>query len=80
MASMRSWGWVVRFSKSSGFGFIAPATGGPDVYFHAKCVSPVKFKRDIPVGSKVTFATQKDCGRQRDMAIDVFVNEVAIHQ
>jgi CspA family cold shock protein len=57
--SMRS-GKIKMFNEDKGFGFIKPADGGDDVFFH---VSVLREGDEITVGKAVTFEQSGDGGR-----------------
>jgi cold shock protein len=59
-------GTVRMFRTDKGFGFIAPAEGGADVYIHASELEKTGLSSLVP-GQKVTFDVEpgKQSGRHR---------------
>ena len=51
-------GTVKWFNESKGFGFIAPADGGKDVFVHYSAIQGDGF-RTLAEGQSVTFETEK---------------------
>lgn len=47
-------GTVVRFSSTTGYGFITPDEGGDDVFLHASLL-PEALKDSIPLGTRVEY-------------------------
>ncbi len=52
-------GTVKFFNATKGFGFIAPETGGKDVFVHATAVEAAGL-RTLTEGQKVSFDVQPD--------------------
>jgi CspA family cold shock protein len=52
-------GTVKFFNSTKGFGFIAPETGGKDVFVHISAVERAGL-RGLVDGQKVTFELEKD--------------------
>jgi cold shock protein len=52
-------GTVKFYNASKGYGFIAPDTGGPDVFVHATALERAGM-RDLREGQKVSFNTATD--------------------
>ncbi|TPW17281.1 MAG: cold shock protein (beta-ribbon CspA family) [Halothiobacillaceae bacterium] len=51
-------GTVKWFNEAKGFGFIAPADGGDDVFVHHTAIQGSGFKT-LAEGQKVTFDTER---------------------
>jgi CspA family cold shock protein len=52
-------GTVKFFNTAKGYGFIQPATGGPDVFVHATALERAGI-RSLNEGDKVTFVLEDD--------------------
>jgi cold shock protein len=52
-------GTVKFYNASKGYGFIAPDTGGPDVFVHATALERAGM-RDLYEGQKVSFDSATD--------------------
>jgi CspA family cold shock protein len=52
-------GTVKFYNEQKGFGFIAPDTGGNDVFVHATALERAGM-RSLSEGQKVSFDTQED--------------------
>lgn len=56
--SNRQSGTVKWFNDSKGFGFIAPSSGGPDLFVHFKSIQGDGFK-SLKEGQKVSFVAKE---------------------
>ncbi len=56
---MKSTGTVKFYNAAKGFGFIAPADGGKDVFVHATALEAAGI-RGLNEGDKVTFVLEDD--------------------
>ncbi len=56
-------GTVKWFNSTKGYGFIAPETGGPDVFVHISAVEQAGLS-SLNDGQKVEFEVVKDKGKQ----------------
>ena len=61
-------GTVKWFNAQKGFGFIAPETGGPDVFVHISAVERAGFN-DLAEGQKLAFEVVAD-GRSGKSSAD----------
>ena len=61
-------GTIVRIVMDRGFGFIKPADGGNDVFFH---VSALREGDEITVGKAVTFEIGVDLKSGKSKAVSV---------
>lgn len=62
----RQSGTVKWFNDAKGFGFISPASGGPDLFVHFRAIQGNGFK-SLKEGQKVSFvAVQGQKGMQAD--------------
>ena len=63
-------GIIKKWSADRGFGFIAPDTGGPDVFFH---VTALREGDEIAEGAAVVFETEVDkkTGKTRAASVDL---------
>ena len=64
---MRVTGTVVRFDRVRGYGFIAPESGGEDVFLHVNDLEVEK--SDVRAGVRVTFGV--DAGERGQFATSV---------
>lgn len=55
---MKQTGTIIEFNDERGFGFISPASGDGDLFFHISAVTGVR--RDIAAGESVQFITGQD--------------------
>jgi len=56
-------GTVKWFNGQKGYGFIAPDTGGKDVFVHISAVEKAGYD-DLPDGAKVTFDVVPNRGKE----------------
>jgi CspA family cold shock protein len=63
-------GKIKMFNEDKGFGFIKPADGGDDVFFH---VSALREGDEITVGKAVTFGIGVDpkSGKSKAVSVDL---------
>jgi cold shock protein len=63
-------GKIKMFNEDKGFGFIKPADGGDDVFFH---VTALREGDDITVGKAVTFEIGVDpkSGKSKAVSVDL---------
>lgn len=47
-------GWLTSFNLKTGYGWITPDEGGPDVYFHSSNL-PLKFRRYMHERVRLSF-------------------------
>jgi cold shock protein len=63
-------GTVKWFNDSKGFGFIAPAGGGEDLFVHFSAIQGDGFK-SLPEGAKVEYEAEQ--GQKGPQAVNVVV-------
>jgi CspA family cold shock protein len=63
-------GTVKFFNHSRGFGFIAPSTGGPDVFVHATAVERAGMS-SINEGQKLSFEIETDRRSGKTTAVNL---------
>ncbi|MFD8501229.1 NB-ARC domain-containing protein [Streptomyces sp. NPDC059687] len=69
----RSYGTVKSIQVDRGFGFVKPADGGADVFFHATAFRPVEEFSQVRVGSELSYKKITAAGKAR--AVEVWLVE-----
>lgn len=52
-------GTITRIERARGFGFIKPATGDKDIFFHTSALQGLTFD-DLQEGQSVDFESERD--------------------
>ena len=69
LRAMAHLGTVRRWKSDRGFGFIRPATGGPDIFCHV--TSLLHGEGSVRVGDEVEYHVMVDPGKNKDCAVNV---------
>ncbi|MFF4689103.1 cold shock domain-containing protein [Streptomyces sp. NPDC001307] len=69
----RSYGTVKTLQAERGFGFVRPADGGQDVFFHATDFRPMEEFAQVREGSEISYRKTMKSGRSR--AVEIWLVE-----
>ena len=64
-------GTVKFFNTTKGFGFIAPADGGKDVFVHATAIERSQEIHSLVEGQQVSFELERDSRSGKESAVNL---------